>query len=433
VGIGQDKKKFDPSTAKVFDPSTAQPLDVSNAVPTEPQKPMSFIDMMSSAGQNLLPSAAKMGGDIWNAVTNPVETVKGAGNILAGVIKTGATGQLSPELHPLVQFYADRYGGLDNLKNTVANDPTGFLADISTFLTGAGGATKSGVLKTAAKVADPIAAPGNLFRQAARAIPEKIPVRIYESAIKPSTTLSDAERSRIALTGLREGIAPTRGGLNKIRSTVDELNNQISGQIASGAQAGETVNAYDVAKRLQSPADFYGNTVNPNKPIADIKAAGDEFIAAHGPEIPIDKAQKIKQNTYVANRKRYGELSSASNEAQKNLARGIKEEIVAKHPELSALNAREGSLLELDDAIQSAVNRIYNKELFPTSSIWTGLAAGSVTGNVGAGIETFIARAALENATVKSKLAIALNNARKGGIKGGEVPIIGVLARPTNQ
>src|SRR3990167_10396587 len=54
----------------------------------------------------------------------------------------------------------------------------------------------------------------------------------------------------------------------------------------------------------------------------------------------------MKQGTYKAiGGKNYGELKGAETEAQKALARGVKEEISSAVPNVAALNKREGNLL----------------------------------------------------------------------------------------
>lgn len=42
------------------------------------------------------------------------------------------------------QFYKDRYGGVENIKNTLYNDPVGAVADVATLATGVGGALRGG-------------------------------------------------------------------------------------------------------------------------------------------------------------------------------------------------------------------------------------------------------------------------------------------------
>ncbi len=73
----------------------------------------------------------------------------------------------------------------------------------------------------------------------------------------------------------------------------------------------------------------------------------ESFLAKGGENaVPVQTAQALKQGTYQAIGDRaYGELSGAATEAQKALARGLKQEIAKAVPEIAGLNARESSLL----------------------------------------------------------------------------------------
>lgn len=122
-------------------------------------------DVLGTAGSNLLPSAKRFGGDIVQAVTNPVETGKNLMKIAAGIGEKLIPGEQSHEVYAdaVGKFFADRYGGVENIKKTMAEDPVGFLADLSTVL-GVGGVVRapgaagqvSRVAGTVGKAIDPI-------------------------------------------------------------------------------------------------------------------------------------------------------------------------------------------------------------------------------------------------------------------------------------
>ena len=76
----------------------------------------------------------------------------------------------------------------------------------------------------------------------------------------------------------------------------------------------------------------------------------------------------MKVGTYRQIGKDYGKLSSASVEAQKALARGLKEEIEAAIPKIKALNAREGSLMAAQDAVAHRVAIAGNRD--PAGFAW---------------------------------------------------------------
>ena len=59
--------------------------------------------------------------------------------------------------------------------------------------------------------------------------------KIYQSVLKPSTTLSEAERLRVLQTGLDEGIALTKGGVQKAADLIDDLEMQLGKGIDKAA------------------------------------------------------------------------------------------------------------------------------------------------------------------------------------------------------
>jgi Fe-S cluster assembly scaffold protein SufB len=75
----------------------------------------------------------------------------------------------------------------------------------------------------------------------------------------------------------------------------------------------------------------------------------------------VQLAQEMKQGTYKRLREKYGELGSADTEAQKALARGLKEEIAATVPEVGPMNARESSLLNAKEILDKRVLTAGNK------------------------------------------------------------------------
>jgi len=76
----------------------------------------------------------------------------------------------------------------------------------------------------------------------------------------------------------------------------------------------------------------------------------------------------LKTGTYRQLAGKYGELKSATIEAQKGLARGLKEEIAAEVPEVSALNAQEGKLLQAADVVGRRIALTGNRD--PIGFAW---------------------------------------------------------------
>ena len=128
-----------------------EPQPAQATTPEAPQS-MGLGAMASSAVSNLPGSALQFAKDVTAPIHSPIETAKGLGGLAAGVVqnrvreaKNFALGSDEPagenekKLEALVSFIGERYGGLENIKRTVAEDPAGFLADIAGLAMGGGG------------------------------------------------------------------------------------------------------------------------------------------------------------------------------------------------------------------------------------------------------------------------------------------------------
>jgi hypothetical protein len=245
----------------------------------------------------------------------------------------------------------------------------------------------------------------------------KTPEGAYRSALKPSTTISPAKTERMIATGLRENIPVSAKGVDKISGLIDDLNDQITQKIGSGQ--GVTIDPRAVARTLPGLKAKFATQVNPEADLNAIDAARTEFLKNNPNPIPAADAQAMKQGTYRQLKgKAYGELKSSAIEAQKALARGIKEELASQFPELGDLNAREGGLLDLTPTLEKAVQRIGNHQLLGIGTPITAGGAKLVTGSNKVGAVAGLMKAVLDNPGVKSKLAIALHQA---GVSGSQV------------
>ncbi len=204
---------------------------------------------------------------------------------------------------------------------------------------GAGFATNVGMQAIPALV-------GGIGGKAAAPLMEGGARSLMQSAVKPGIKSLENGKAAIAIqTMLDEGINATKGGVMKLRQKIYELNNEISSGI-SGSTAVVDKNA--VAGPLKEALDRFTKQVNPNADIGKIKAAWDEFLnhpLLTGNTMPVQLAQELKQGTYGVLSKKYGQVGAAEDEAQKAIARGLKEEIAKAVPGVAELNARESRLL----------------------------------------------------------------------------------------
>lgn len=172
---------------------------------------LSWGEVGSQALENLGPSAKQFASDMTAIVRDPKATVRGVGNVLLGTMQLAVPGEQGSEKYAeqVGRFFANRYGGMENLKKTIATDPVGFLADASAVLTLGGGAAARapGMLGTVGRVArttgtmvDPIMAPAKVASKVGGAV-----VSPAVSGILGLTTGAHSEPIRIAASAGKTG------------------------------------------------------------------------------------------------------------------------------------------------------------------------------------------------------------------------------------
>lgn len=152
-------------------------------------------------------------------------------------------------------------------------------------------------------------------------------------------------------TMLQQGFNPTKGGVEAMRGKIAELGDQISEAVKNSTA---TINKNAVADRLSSAVERFKAQVNPSADLASIEKAWSEFLAhpdlTGKTDMPVQLAQRLKQGTYESlGKKVYGEQSGATTEAQKQLARGLKEEISTAVPGVAQKNTLQGELINAKD------------------------------------------------------------------------------------
>jgi len=170
---------------------------------------------------------------------------------------------------------------------------------------------------------------------------------MMQSALKPTIEQLRTGKADTAIkTLLDEGINPTAAGVEKLRGRVGDINSQIDTLIKG---SGASVDKQQVIGAMNDTIKRFANQVSPSGDLGSIERVIDDFIAhptAAGNSIPVQLAQELKKGTYrVLKDKAYGQLGSAEIEAQKALARGLKEGVAKAVPEVAGLNAQESKLL----------------------------------------------------------------------------------------
>ncbi len=200
---------------------TPEVLSQAKPQPKLPEEELTIGEAVVEGVKNIPSSALAFGESIAQAVTSPIETAKAVGQVAVGGLQKGAQaagfeptdeGQQIPKFDALLDFFGDRYGSFRNFKKTLAKDPVGLAADLSTVISGAGlikGSTVAAALKQASKAIDPV-------RAAIKAVSLLTkPVKESLAGILGITTGVGTETIRTAAIGGREFRSALRGGISE--------------------------------------------------------------------------------------------------------------------------------------------------------------------------------------------------------------------------
>jgi hypothetical protein len=315
--------------------------------------------LVGSDPNSLLYKAGKLGGEVAGTA--------GAGGVLAnGARAIGA----SPELVASLASGGMRTGGTTGLASAGVRAVGGGAAGLASAgmvnpADAAGGGIAGAALPGVAKA---LGSAGSAVDQGSRKLAEAL----MQSAVKPTIKqLKTGDAATAVGTLLDYGISPNQGGVDKIRSLVNGLNSQIADKIQN---SGAAIDKNAVLGRLLSVRQQFGNQVSPTADLNAIRGVADDFMAHPnfpGLTIPVQDAQVMKQSTYQVLAKKYGQMGSADTEAQKGLARGLKEEIAGAVPEVAGLNAEESRLLTTLDVTERRALMDANKNPMGLASLTT--------------------------------------------------------------
>ena len=264
-----------------------------------------------------------------------------------------------------------------------------------------------------------------MFPNVVKTISQTIPEKLMQSALKPTLKqLETGQASTAVKTMLEEGINPTQGGVQKIQSKIKDLNTQVANKIQSSTG---TVNKTDILKYLDELEAKKLKQVNPADDIVAIDKVKQEFMNFNKPiiktpsqAIPVQLAQELKQGTYSALAKKYGQMGSTEIEAQKALARGLKEKVGEAVPEVLGLNKKEAQLIDTLDVVERRALMELNKN--PGGLTWLSenpMAAAGFMADKSAVFKSLLARGLYNLNKGTSKIQGLLNKpqaARAGGI-----------------
>jgi len=380
-------------------------------------KPVDF-DAMTMLS-NVPKSGMKMGSDLWQAVSNPIDTATGIGKAALGGVQKLIPGEQSyePYADAVGEHFSGRYGGIDEIKSTLMEDPVGVLGDTAGLFAGVGMLPKAGKIGQLGSMIDPVNLAVRGGSKAVSNIPgvSGIPNALYRSSAKFGNKFDDAAVSQ---TALDYGIMPNDAGIAKGQSLIGDVGTSIDDLIAQADATGAKIPRSKLYQYINDVKQEFGgfNLDAPNDLSKINKVIGDfeQHIKGKGKEfITVQEAQKFKQNIYksINWKAKQGTGSQAKAATKKAIAKGAKTEIEKVLPEIKDLNLQQGELIELMDALDAPSQRIGRRDIMGLGvPLKTG--AGAIAGGVPGAITGFIVGIA-DNPTLKAKIAIGINNIKK--------------------
>lgn len=247
----------------------APPPASTDAVPSaspSPAQPSQWSDLPG----NIIPSAKKNIRDLAQPFLHPVQTAQGLYNLATDPSARSA----------VADFYKDRYGGIENLHDTLIKDPVGVAADLAGVLTGGewalgkvaanGGklASVANAMGSVGRAVDPVT---NAFKAvgAVASVPGKVAAgALGKTTLAGTDAVKDAAQagydgSRTFLDNLRGKVPP--------EAVIDDVQNGVN-QMKQQQQAAYQANFPDVGKPIDTTPihDAYDTIIKDNDAVTDL-------------------------------------------------------------------------------------------------------------------------------------------------------------------
>lgn len=389
--------------------------------------------------KNLPGSIVQEGKNVIGAITEPVQTLKGIGNLALGVAEKAVPGTQSHEKYAdaLGDYYSNKYGSKDVFLQELQNNPASILSDLSMFVTGgASGAAKLASLsKVGAKAApalekvakagtaiDPLNLAANTTMYgASKVIPTSVAPGLYESAAKFSTTLSPAERTRITETALKNQIPLSYEGLGMVQSKLTDLGDKMDTLITNATDKNIKIPATKVLESLKDvkkqSGGFKIEAAQDIKEINNIEKQFKTYLKQNKiTSVTPQQLQDFKADAYK--RIDFGRApekpSLAKEEAYRAMAGSARQSLEGFMPELKDINTQYGALRELQPNLQRAVGRIENRDLMGLGATAKTGAGGALGGIPGALVG--FGQSLLDSPKIKGKAALELYKKQNQGL-----------------
>lgn len=391
--------------------------------------------------KNLPGSMYKAGADLVQTVTNPVDTLKAVGGLGESLLKKGQrnVNQLvsGVDIAPKGEEAADafgkylkgRYGGLDELRNTVITDPAGAMLDVSSVAIPGGSAARVPAVARVASAVEPVNVLKNALKSAAKpAIPKVLPETMYRNAnrLRFPETMSDADMSAALQAGLNAGgIRATEKGLTQLNKITKPLKEQADQIVNDATVRGQQLYADDIFTHFPELRKQKGGIkVEGPKDLAKIQKVEDTIRSTFNGRWGITPREMMDFKTDAY--KKVWDKFSGKKKSQTvadiyhTASRGARESLDTALPEVAAINQKLSPLLDLKHPVRKgakAPKMTVGNVLRKTAPAAASTAMAGLTMSAFGPIPGLAAAAATYLATspaMKTKMAVALNKIKQG-------------------
>ena len=414
---------------------------------------------LAGFGENVVSSGKQFGSEIAQMVMHPIDTLGNVADLAQGGVQKAIpddwavdgllkqwVGNEEGLAESVGEFYADRYGGAENIADTAYEDPVGLLSDVAMVFGGglkAAGSVANkvgGVGNKAARVLnatgraadmlDPINAGVGLGTKTAaglRGLPSggagKYAIDNTMQNAKFSTTLPEAQRARMAETLLQNKLDPTNP---KSVQTLDGLLD----------------NAEAASKKAIEQFDADGGMIDAMPAVDKMRGVLREEQRMRGPMFAqrrntvqglIDDAMTDLQPTQgmmsgrealdtrravdaTVDWKQKGAAETAQNQSMKAYANGLREQLAESVKGLDGVNKDYSKLVEVADPLARSTARNANNDGGLRKMITGGLGAATAysTGSLVPLAFSVIGNQSL-NPAIRQKLAQFMYDRSKNG------------------
>jgi len=366
--------------------------------------------------------ASSAGNFVKDTVTGIPTMAKAAGHLaVAGInpaYKDMLVGQLAPQLPGALKAAGEglknRYGGMEQIKNTLYTDPVGVLSDASMVLDPAMVATKAGGFAKAANVLGKASEATNPLRLAGRMI-EPVTHAGANAVVRGTLRAPAAVRGdfggskKIADAVLKDRVFSEASAGRKLDTSVSQADKMLAEAEAAGVAG---VPRRDVARSvLGEPKEIATLDTKlgeaPNTSLMDT-AKG---ITRNNPrEIPLTEAQTMKRRAQARAYEAGVDNQTVKKAAETAKAKSLRAGIEARVPGVGPVNERSQRLLGSKLAFGAAEDRPRNMNTM--LSILGGGAGFAGAGPAGAVLLPALMKAA-DSPRAGALAGIALNEAGK--------------------